>query len=196
MTKNEGRAQKIVGTNSALGRVRGDFYPTPPWATEALIAREKFSGGVWEPACGQGHISKVFTAHGHEVHSTDILDHGFGKPDVNFLISNALFAENHQRFPNIVTNPPFNVALEFLQMAKQWADVKIAFLLKTIFLEGVERYDMWQDKEFPLKKMYQFSRRVSFGKEEGKLKGSGMIAFSWFVWEKGYTGEPTIEWIK
>lgn len=67
--------------------------------------------------------------------------------------------------------------------------------LKTTFLEGVKRYNMFQDKEFALKTVYQFSKRVSFGKNEGTHKNGGMIAFAWFVWEKGYSGKPTIEWI-
>jgi hypothetical protein len=36
-----------------------DFYPTPAWATYALIDNEKFSEDIWEPACGDGAMSKV-----------------------------------------------------------------------------------------------------------------------------------------
>jgi len=35
-------------------------------------------------------------------------------------------------------------------------------------------------------------------KEGGKLAGgksANTMAFAWFVWEKGYTGKPIIEWI-
>ena len=74
---------------------------------------------------------------------------------------------------------------------------KIALLCKTTFLEGVERYEMWQDKEFPLKVLHQFSQRPTLkkkGLEEQDLRG--MISYGWFVWERGYKGKPVIEWIK
>ncbi len=29
----------------------------------------------------------------------------------------------------------------------------------------------------------------------GKKMASSTMAFAWFVWEKGYTGEPIIKWI-
>ena len=37
-----------------------DFFPTPRWATFALADNEKFSGGIWECACGDGAMSRVF----------------------------------------------------------------------------------------------------------------------------------------
>ena len=36
-----------------------DFFSTPRWATFALIHNEKFSGEIWECACGDGTVSKV-----------------------------------------------------------------------------------------------------------------------------------------
>ena len=55
---------------------------------------------------------------------------------------------------------------------------------------------MWLDKGFPLKTMYQFSGRVAFRKNRVDNQGyGGLMPFSWFVFEKGYTGKPTIDWI-
>lgn len=36
-----------------------DFFPTPAWATYALIDNEKFVGDIWESACGNGAMSAV-----------------------------------------------------------------------------------------------------------------------------------------
>jgi hypothetical protein len=36
-----------------------DFFPTPAWATHALIDNEKFTGDIWECACGNGAMSAV-----------------------------------------------------------------------------------------------------------------------------------------
>jgi len=186
-------ATRLVGDSKE--RVRADFYPTPGWAVEALLQRENFVGSCWEPACGKGDISKVLMNSGYDVYSTDLLDYGFGIPDVDFLNENSMFSETHKKVDNIITNPPFNIAIEFINTSKRFADDKIAMFLKTTFLEGVERQIMWKDKQFPFKKMYQFSRRVSFGKEDKTHKNGGMMAFAWFVWDKSHTGSPTIDWI-
>ena len=36
-----------------------DFFPTPAWATYALIDNEEFRGEIWESACGNGAMSEV-----------------------------------------------------------------------------------------------------------------------------------------
>lgn len=55
---------------------------------------------------------------------------------------------------------------------------------------------MFIDKEFPLKAMYQFSKRLPINKNgEGNSKG-GMIAYAWFVWDKAHSGEHLIRWIE
>jgi hypothetical protein len=59
-----------------------DFFPTPPWATRALIETvlgdrsEEFAAlTVWEPACGEGHISGVLEEYFGTVIATDIFDY-------------------------------------------------------------------------------------------------------------------------
>jgi len=190
---NKKTTKRFVGDSEE--RIRADFYPTPGWAVTALLQREDFSGTFWEPACGKGDISKILIGSGFDVHSTDILDYGYGISGVDFLNENSMFSDRHTVVNNIITNPPFNIALEFIKMSKRAADQKIAMFLKTTFLEGVERQQMWKDTVFPFKKMYQFSRRVSFGKENKTHKNGGMMAFAWFVWDKNHSGSATIDWI-
>jgi hypothetical protein len=84
-----------------------DFFPTPPWATFALIENEKFSGEIWECACGDGTMSRVLAETGQPVRSTDLYDRGFGESGVDFLTSQS-------RADNIVTNPPYNCAEQFV----------------------------------------------------------------------------------
>lgn len=170
-------------------------YSTPTWAVDKLIDREPFTGSVWDPACGSGRISSVFEKRGFKVYSSDILNHGYGIFDVDFLSNNSLLGLHHQYHDNVVTNVPFNKALDFLKMAKKYGRQKIAFLAKTTLLEGVERQEMFTDREFPFKKMYQFVRRLTFYGDTEPKKNGGMLAFGWFIWEKGYEGKPEIDWI-
>jgi len=186
------RARKIVGDNGKDGRKIADFYPTPNIATIELLKRETFNGNVWECACGKGDISKILESKGYSVFSTDLNNYGYGKNGFNFLDDTGLFSNNFKIQDNIITNPPFKYALEFILQAKKYSRFKIAMFLKTVFLEGQKRYEMFQDKKYPLRTVYQFSSRINFGEYEN----GGMMAFAWFVWEKGYKGKPIIEWIR
>lgn len=178
----------IVGSSRKNGdREDNDFYPTPAYAVKELLKREKFDGTVWECACGDGAISDVLLAHGYTVRSSDLIYRGYGIQE-DFLTSK--FMSN-----NIITNPPYKHALEFVLKAKENSDKKIAMFLKTVFLESERRKEMFLDKEYPLRCIYQFSKRVTLVKGGIKMKNSGMIAYAWYVWDKDYDGRPTIDWI-
>jgi predicted acetyltransferase len=58
----------------------------------------------------------------------------------------------------------------------------------------LHRYDLF--KENPPKVVYVSSKRIKCGKEgEFNSSLSSIIAYAWFVWEKGYKGGTSIEWI-
>jgi len=171
-----------------------DFYPTHPSITQMLLDREELTGNIWEPACGRGDMSQVFIDNGHDVLSTDLIDRGYGEGGVDFLQDDQI--SRFGAVDNIITNPPFKFALDFVLQAKKIARKKICILNATMFLDGIKRYEMWMDQEFPLKTMYQFSGRVVFRKNEiADQSQNGLIPWAWFVFEKGYTGKPTIDWI-
>ena len=62
-----------------------DFFPTPRWATFALIDNEKFKGDIWECACGDGAMSRVLEETGCSVLSSDLYERGYGETGVDFL---------------------------------------------------------------------------------------------------------------
>jgi hypothetical protein len=170
-------------------REKDDFYPTHPSATRALLSVEKFEGAIWEPACGEGDMSKVLEAAGHEVISSDLIDRGYGETGVDFL------RVWKGRAPNVITNPPFKLAVPFVNIALQLTTGKVAMFLRLAFLEG-QRRGPWF-KRTPLRRVYVMSGRVPF--QRGRLAADddsvGVIAFAWFVWEHGYEGEPSIGWL-
>ena len=71
--------------------------------TEALLRHVRLRGPVWEPCCGDGAMSTVLEAAGHQVVSTDLMDRGFGTPDVDFLACRDVPGQCR----SIVTNPPY-----------------------------------------------------------------------------------------
>jgi len=185
----ENKHLSIVGFGK--DRDENDFYPTPPEATECLFKREKFGGLVWESASGNGSMSKVIERH-NECVSSDLRtdDDVYGIKGIDFLSKKL-----NKEVMNIITNPPYKFAEEFVKRAKIIASNKIALLLKLVFLEGIGRYEMFQDKDFPLKRVYVFCRRVKIYKQGIIGKNSGLIAYAWFVWDKEYKGSPEIGWI-
>jgi hypothetical protein len=174
----------LTGGNRVKQRERDDFYRTPACATCALLQRETFEGTVWECACGDGAISKLLPL---STISTDLFDRGFGEIGIDFLTE-------RRQVNNIVTNPPYKLAQQFVEHALECADRKVAMLLKLNFLESIKRYRFFQ--QTPLRAVYVFSKRLSFDKGVKKSGGRGLLAYAWYVWEQGYTQRPQIEWIR
>lgn len=188
------RAQSLVGTSA--GRPDDDFYPTPPDATEALLANEEFPstldpskpGTIWEPACGDGAICRVLEQHGYPVYATDLNYRGYGLTNpVDFLNAPEMMVDH------IITNPPFKLAEPFIRQALKRTTGKVVMLCKLQFLEGAKRKMMFEST--PLKKVYVFSKRLTMTRNGEKMANSGMIAFAWFVWEHGHEGPATIAWL-
>ena len=177
------KAQQIVGFSA--NREKNDFYATPEESTEKLLRVVTFRGRIYEPCCGQGHISEVLVKHGYEVFSSDLVDRGYGTPRVDFLVET-------QKHDNIVTNPPFKNALEFAERALELSRYKVAQLLKLSFLEGVARRNFF--KQYPPEKVWVFSQRQALMKK-GEPHSGGMLALAWFIWSKGNIESPTIGWV-
>lgn len=177
---------------SIVGRKNNDgidFYQTPEWAIRKLLDKEIFTGEILEPCSGSGAISKVLESVGYKVYSQDLRedDNVYGEKGVDFF-------EFEGSFSNIVTNPPYFCAKEFIEKSLDISSGKVAMLLKLNFLEGAKRYEFF--KSTPLKKVYVFCKRITMYPEgEEKPKNSGTIAYAWFVWERGYKGSPQIDWL-
>lgn len=165
-----------------------DFYPTPAWATYALIENERFEGDIWECACGDGSMTKVLDRTGMRVISSDLYDRGFGEPGLDFLTSN-------RRAANIITNPPFHSAEGFVAQCFKLAEAKFALLLRLAFLEGANRTRTIFHKHPPAR-VWVFSERITFYPKGAKMAGSGTTAYAWFVWEKTRTGPTELRWFK
>lgn len=172
-------------------REQFDYYATDPRAVEMLLQMEAFAPVIWEPACGEGHISKVLAAHGYEVISTDLIYRGFGDPEpLNFL------EETLDRFEgDIITNPPYSVGLQFVERALESVRPggKVAMFLKVQFLEGKRRGEFF--KKSPPRSVYiSRSRLACYKNGDLTTNPESAIAYAWYIWEKGFTGDPVIKW--
>ena len=170
-------------------RHKEDFYATEPKATKLLCDVEQFNNRILEPCCGQGHMSEVLKSNGYSVTSYDLVDRGYG--DIKDF-----FSLTHWD-GDIITNPPYKNVLNYVKHAIDIVDngAKVAMLLKVLFLEGKERGKYMLEN--PPKYIYIFSGRIkcAINGDFDAINNGGALAFGWFVWEKGFKGEPKVRWL-
>ena len=193
----------IGASNHAKGtRQAHDYYATEPRAVELLTEIEDIKPLVLEPCCGEGHISEVLRKTGHKVISSDLIDRGYGMgfTDIyDYHNENGILYHNDKPITDenfdIVTNPPYRYANDMTEhMLNLLNDSgKLIQFLKLTFLESKARKELF--KKYPLKTLHVSSSRLITCKngDFDKYK-SRAVAYGWFVWEKGYKGEPTIKW--
>lgn len=167
-----------------------DFFPTPAWATRALLEHvieprwKDFT--VLEPACGQGHMGKALAEYFDRIICCDVHDYGYGR------VEDFLLPTDH--FPDwTITNPPFRLAEQFIEKACSISTVGIAMLVRIAFLEGVSRYNGLFSRN-PPSIIAQFSERVPMFKGRVDAKGSTATAYCWVVWIEGQEGTK-FKWI-
>ncbi|EAJ2917389.1 hypothetical protein DFW84_09670 [Campylobacter coli] len=189
----------MKGKNFSLNsnkRNKNDYYQTPYSMTKQLLEFENFDGKILEPSCGAGAIVKVLKDHSKSVDYCD-LNNEFSLTGI-FKNFKDFINDDFDRYDNIITNPPFSLAKEFILKAKQITNNKIAMLLPLNYLHGVTRYnEIYKDTKFPLKAVYVFCRYGLLEdtiREDGMYK-AGMMVYAWYIWDKSYKGEPVIRWL-
>jgi len=174
-----------------------DNFPTPPWATRALLehiieqGNEEFLKDMscLEPACGAGHMAKTLGEYFGEMHASDIFSYGYGRVG-DFLSDN--YEEN--QFDWVVTNPPFKHAEDFILKALSVSKRGVAMLVRTVFLESIGRYERVFSVN-PPQKFAQFSERVPMVKGRLDKKASTATGYAWIVWEKNIDTTPRLMWV-
>lgn len=176
-------------------REENDFYIIHSDATRAFLDklkedRVKLSPQVWECACGQGHIAEVLKEYGHRVFATDLIDRGYGNGPADFLEFEGSWNGD------IITNPPFKLASEFVRKAHEIMQPgsKLCLFLKIQFLESKERRNLFAT--YPPKYVYVYSERQQCSKDADfeNLKAKTQC-YCWVIWEKYYFGETVLRWI-
>ena len=97
---------------------------------------------------------------------------------------------------DVLTNPPYKFAKEFVEKALDLVKNgdKVIMFLKIQFLEGKERRKLFN--EAPPKYIYVNSaRQICFLNGDTSRKMSSATCYCWYIWEKGWKGEPVLRWI-
>lgn len=177
---------------SGYERIERDAYYTPAWCTEALLRHVKFSGPIWEPAAGAGDMTRVLTAAGHDVASSDIA-YGWAEYELGLYQLDFLTTALPCNVVHIVTNPPYTLAREFIERALELtvkSGGKVAMLLRN-------EYDSAATRQHLFSKCPQFALKLVLTKRPrwfADEKASPRHNFSWFVWDWAHEGPAEIRW--
>ena len=202
---------KLLGAHSTTERAKDDFYMSSGDIAHALwrcIGYGKKNNSrtygftvdtlFVDSSVGTGVLLHDIEEQYADTIGYDIVDRGY--PDVR--IQDWLTVKeipNPRNKPKvIVQNPPFKLALEFVQHSLELLNNgELLFSLHRIqFLEGLERFEnLYKNKYKRPKYVFVFTKRVSCITPDIENKGKNAVCFAWFMWQKGYRGSTQIKWI-
>lgn len=169
-------------------RHANDWYVDPAWCTKLLLNAVQFDRKIWDPCCGGGTIPKEARRLGYDAHGSDLVARGYGESHCDFFRSRG-------PFDNLVFNPPYKLAEEFIAYANHIATGKVAALVNLKFLASQGRRKRLFDPHPPLAVLI-LSRRPSMPPGGAGIEAKGGTAdYCWIVWERGYVGPTNTRWL-
>jgi len=167
----------MSATNRGSERNASDFYPTPSWCTKKLLEKLILNNvqSFYEPCKGDGAIYDIVP-----IANKDWSEIQLGR---DYLIG------EHKSVDLIITNPPYSLAIEFIEKALTHSKA-VVMLLRLNYLESQKRFNFWQAN--PPSHLITLSKRPSF-----TGKGTDATGYAWVVWNgEGIVNAPTFSWIK
>ena len=168
-------------------RKAADVYPTPVDAVESLmpLLKQLPIKRVWEPACGDGRLSRVLEWHGYDVISTDLRENsGYGIGGLDFRYEDPLtkWGWDIGEIDCVMTNPPFVFAREFIERGLEIAPI-VVMLVKQNYWNTKGRIDLFANTQ-PTH-FLPITWRLAFLEEE---RGSSpLMDCAWAIWIRGNT---------
>lgn len=125
-----------------------DDFPTPPWATRALVEHvltRRWTLGtlsltsVREPCCNRGYMARPLTEYFRNVIATDIFNYGY---ENHLTTMDYLWPGEMIPAEFTITNPPFALAEQIIRKSFETPEWRgTAVLVRQAFLEGASRYN-------------------------------------------------------
>ena len=209
------RVFKLMGSHSATERAKDDFYQSSPEIANALFECVKagikgnklYAAGlentvIIDSSAGTGVLLEPFKNNRWYKIGYDIADRGYENVRIQDWFSVDRYELDKARWlprqPEIIVqNPPFKLALEFVQHGLELLNKgELLFSLHRIqFLETRERFaKLYGNKQKP-KYVFVFANRVTCVAPDVPNKGQGAMCYAWFMWQKGFRGNTQIKWI-
>jgi hypothetical protein len=137
---------------------------------------------VWEPAAGEGHMSRVLAEFFQRTYASDVHDYGRGH-FIGSFVGQGPDVIDDLGADWIITNPPFNLAVEFAERVLNECStgVACALLVRSVWAEGADRYGrLFRDQ--PPTHIAQFSERVPMVKGRWDPEATTATSYAWFIW--------------
>lgn len=196
-----------------------EAFETARWAIESVLEVEVLTHDVFDPCVGLGALTRVARAEGYEVYGCDIYDWGANADGhlrsyvvCNFLSGNVV---QDLRGFTVVMNPPFSLACQFVDKARELGARKIICFQRQAWRESLDRRTWWEEN--PPARVWvcgaraacwrfdmlackhrdaatpcpNIKRKAKANPEYGGCKrcmGSTPTSHAWFVWERGHKG--------
>lgn len=186
------KVRTLYGKTYKFGRAEGDFYPTPAWVVERLLKIfpvDKFDV-ICDPCAGRGDILDVMpdtvAAYGGELMPED----KFERTSDAVTYGRDFFEEpvDLYRADAIITNPPFSLAIPFIERSLLCAP-KVAMLLPVKYLAGMKRAEFFAKNKPSVVGI--IPERIDFL----ELGGAPMENHAWFIFERNFTGKTELTWL-
>lgn len=197
MSKLGKESLNVLSTLGASNHSQGQRQPEDFYASPAVVIDELLRGypelptTIWEPCCGTGNLSERLSQFGFSVYSSDLFDRGYGQTGIDFLQTTSMPPDCNC----IVSNFPFKLILPMTLHALNLLRVGgvLCSFGRLNLLEGKNRYEqIYHDN--PPKYILQFVKRIECGKD-GHFTGKSAVSYAWFIWEKGFNGNPLVKWV-
>lgn len=177
-----------------------DDFPTPPWATRALVEHVLKPAGlydpgdtVWEPAANRGFMVRALREYYNEVYGSDIKDYGAGFPVLDFvapLMQWELHPPMWEEPDLVITNPPFTLASEFIKRGLEVANKLVCIFGRIQLLEGKGRWKAVNKKNLLI--CAPFVERVALVKGRIDKSATSATMYAWFVYSAGPSVNPSL----
>lgn len=174
-----------------------DDFPTPPWATRAACEFLTAKGlalatmSVREPCANRGFMVRPLQEHFASVLASDVEDYGCGFPKQDYLWGPAAWFE---RTDFTFMNPPFRLAAQFIERALDLSDIGVAALVRTAFLEGVDRHETLFTVGPPWAAAVH-TERVPMVKGRLDPSANSATSYTWLFWRTDTNDRLPLDWI-
>lgn len=185
-------------TRRLIGKGGLDYYPTPPWATRALMHHvlwdavgpiKMVNQTAWDPCAGGGHMVETLKEFCGEVFGSDINDYG-AEFEIKDFLSCSMPGD---RYNWVITNPPFKWSARIAERALSHTR-NVALLCRLQWLASVKRYAELFEFD-PPSIVAPFAERVHMMPGEVVRNSGSTVDYAWFVWIEGDYDETRLVWI-
>ena len=184
----------MSSTNRGYDRHKSDYYITPQDQIELFLnefvkvetglAEPYFSFNILDPCAGGDEAHEM--SYPESIKNSKICENIITTIDIRedrraLIKGDYLKLDCKNTFSIIITNPPFNIAIDIIKKAIDDVldDGFVIMLLRLNFLGSKQRFEFWKDN-MP-KYVFVHHKRMSFT-ENGNTDS---IEYAHFVWQKG-----------